>query len=758
MTTYVDLTNGQWFGEEVAPTLFGGNLLFDRDRPDGTFSTVMDHLGATGVRYPGGSITEWYFDLRNPDATRVWDPDRDEFRDLLPLSDFLTWAGENARPVTLAVPTGTLMTGPAGDRHPEATAYADIKAFVLDVLNGRYGDATIEAIELGNEYWLGAELNVVEYARIADLMARAVQDAIDTFADQESTPAGWVEPDIVVQVGQYGAFSQTPGWQQNQYLMGALSDEAAAAIDGVVMHYYTRGTFEDLPSHAYYFDRLDDWAEEDRFEGIEYYMTEWAPDFQLSEERGLRQASTMIWMISEMVARGVEHAHVWPVQQNTQNDLAGDEGETDLTLAGEGFRLMAESVQGKTLDRRLQFDGGFGYLYRGDDETVVVLTSRADNAQTITLDVAALGLSGQSHWTTLIGTSGAPNDPDASPEMTISADLGLATAEMSFRLDSYGLLRVTFGTDGPDAFAGTVGADRLDGGGMNETLDGRNGNDSILAGGGADTVLGGGGDDTLLGGSGADLILAGEGQDSVRGGDGADFVDLGAGDDQFEDSSQTGTSGADKVFGGPGDDYIVGRGGDDGLSGDDGDDTIYGGSGGDSLQGLNGKDQLIGGSGADDIDGGAGDDWLLGGRGADRISGSAGSDRLDGSAGRDTLHGDSGDDTLVGDANADILTGGAGADVLRGGSGDDTLAGGDGNDTLRGDEGSDTFIFDRDDGLDVIVSFSEGDVIDLRGQGLSFDEIALSRQGSDTIIRFAGTVVLIEDAERPLSQEDFLFF
>ena len=156
--------------------------------------------------------------------------------------------------------------------------------------------------------------------------------------------------------------------------MDSLSDAAAEAIDSAIVHYYTRGTFDDLESFDYYFDRLNTWTKDPRYADIEYHVTEWNTDHLLSSETGLRQASTILWMMSEMVAENVTSAFVWPLQQNTANDLGGQDGEV-LTVAGETFRLMAELLDGSILVSRTTFEGGIAHVYATDDGFIVAASA-----------------------------------------------------------------------------------------------------------------------------------------------------------------------------------------------------------------------------------------------------------------------------------------------------------------------------------------------------------------------------------------------
>jgi hypothetical protein len=112
--------------------------------------------------------------------------------------------------------------------------------------------------------------------------------------------------------------------------------------------------------------------------------------------------------------------------------------------------------------------------------------------------------------------------------------------------------------------------------------------------------------------------------------------------------------------------------------------------------------------GADNTDGeivagGTGNDRLYGGGGDDNIRGGAGDDYIEGGLGNDYIQGGIGSDTLIGGLGDDEVEGGLGNDIIRAGVGDDVIAGGKGDDRLDGGDGFDTYVFDANDGNDVIL-------------------------------------------------------
>jgi Ca2+-binding RTX toxin-like protein len=225
----------------------------------------------------------------------------------------------------------------------------------------------------------------------------------------------------------------------------------------------------------------------------------------------------------------------------------------------------------------------------------------------------------------------------------------------------------------------------------------------------------------------------------------------------------------------------------DSLSGLGGSDELYGLEGDDSLSGGLGDDVLIGGAGRDVLDGGAGVDTASyatakAGLRADlsyptkstgdaagdvftsieNLIGSDFNDSLGGNNANNILYGGGGDDSLGGLGGGDRLFGGAGNDTLLGQGGTDILDGGAGNDVLNGGLGSrDWFVFSGNWGQDRIVDFERGvDLIDLRGNDLTFAELTVTQQGADVLVSSAefGASILISNLQAAnLAVTDFLF-
>ena len=245
-------------------------------------------------------------------------------------------------------------------------------------------------------------------------------------------------------------------------------------------------------------------------------------------------------------------------------------------------------------------------------------------------------------------------------------------------------------------------------------------------------------------------------------------------------------------FGTTANDLLDGQAGNDDLRAGGGNDFLYGGSGNDFLDGENGDDILDGGVGEDTLSGGLGNDILIGGVGNDirirdffvgsnhqfgelqfsdgvkwtaselakiypiqsvrltagydyftvaddgvPVYADAGDDSIRGSWSNDILFGELGNDRLYGRGGHDVLIGGDGQDTLEGGPGNDLLVGGAGNDIIYAVEGTDVVAFNQGDGMDEVISSylrGHGSSVSLGG-GIHYDDLQLSKSGSDLILR-----------------------
>lgn len=438
-------------GAPITSSLFGGNFLADRYTvgEDGAFEDAVEQLGVTGLRYPGGSLTERLFDIRVPDAGYAIDDDGTRV-DFVPLSDFLAYAEDADQSVTIVIPTRDFLSdrGDAnGDRWP-AFDEDGLRTFVRDVAEGAYGNARIDAFEIGNEYWGSGEMTAVEYGRLSSKMAKVIDDELQK-VDDETGGSGDIA--ILVQTGTNFGFSdlrtQYEGTSPDQALADLnarygtdLGDEVRlqngsvnwrrvndelvqrefdaeemAAIDGVVTHLYSKGPVQPGQREFGLDTVRETWIQDLPDLGI--HVTEWnqsaaEPRFDSDTDFGLKNAAEVLNTFEAMVAAGVDQANVWPLMQNTRNALKPDGLDGELSPTGALFSMMSDALPGKRMldfaenDRHVtELQGQTADLhgFYGDGELVFYLVSTSDQVETLSFDVDSVVAGGGQVTGTIIG-------------------------------------------------------------------------------------------------------------------------------------------------------------------------------------------------------------------------------------------------------------------------------------------------------------------------------------------------------------------
>lgn len=369
-------------GSQATSALFGANVLATRGTLEqgGDYDQVIEALGVGSFRYPGGSLTERYFDINNPNATVALDRDTGEMRDFIPLNEAMEYASAEGLSVTIVIPTRHLLSDYVdtnGDRFADFDEDA-LRGFVRDVVSGAYGDAEVDAFELGNEYWGSGQMSSVEYGRLASEMAVVVNDELDLLNSeaeivvQSGTNFNFArmsddfEDDMTgaeilseinalygLDLGEDALFSSGEvNWTNvaNEMILAEFDAEAEQnAVDQVAVHVYSRGQVNDS-QRTFFLNNTDEtWGEE--LPDAQIAVTEWntagnTQSLDRNTDYGLYQSHEMINVMEEFMRYDVEQAHVWPLIQNTPNTLSVDDGEADLTPGGAIFGMMQEALPG----------------------------------------------------------------------------------------------------------------------------------------------------------------------------------------------------------------------------------------------------------------------------------------------------------------------------------------------------------------------------------------------------------------------------
>lgn len=411
----------------IRPEFFGGNILSSRDSLDegNTFETVAEQLGITAFRYPGGSLTENYFDIANPDKISAPNVNGQGDVDLIPFSQYMTFIEENEYSTTIVIPTRNLLgedTDENGNRLVDFDE-AELRGFISDTLSGRYGQAKIDAFEIGNEYWGSGHMNSIEYGRLASRVAQILDDEL---ANHDLFEEKYLDTKVLVQMGadnafadfsmrysQYGtgeeqlarfnadhgqSFGDEYLYSSGQVKWGHIANEliisefhsadSISSIDGLIAHVYSRGP--DTPQSRYFSLRTVEQTWGNHLENVEVSVTEWNQSaateaLEHHTDFGLAQAHEMLNILEGFTQFDVTAAHVWPLQQNTANDLSGDVGQSELTAPGAMFSMMSETLAGTTpvslnnerhnIEHELQTEDFDVHAFYADDRMVFFIAS-----------------------------------------------------------------------------------------------------------------------------------------------------------------------------------------------------------------------------------------------------------------------------------------------------------------------------------------------------------------------------------------------
>lgn len=716
--------------------------------PGSDFRDLVTDLGVGSVRYPGGYVTERWFDLADPNATEQTDALADFYGsedwwtwDVTPLSDYLEWSAETGSAVTVVLPTYRYFD--TQTRAIDAGAEAEVRTFVRELMGDEYGPTGELTLEIGNEYFVEPHTwTVGEFAALQATMADWVDDELRRIGER----------DAVTLLAQSGL-----PLDHNAVLASAFEGERAGTIDGVIRHLY--GASDDLLRIGDYADAslVADRATWAPLLGDDFTLavTEWNtyPSGRDADASGMERVAPLVRLFAEMMGNGVDLAHIWPAVHDVTNSALREPGASDQTATGNAFDLLIDGTLGKRMvdtgdldrdgDTRMRSADsevvGHTYAFEDESNSTHIFTSGVDEAVELTVDLSRFYVEGAEVTGRLLRAEPGENPTGkfADTEIVEIGALEVAGTPGSWTLDytlqPYELLMVKIGA-GSDATAGlaqpdgtinaetwrgTAVADDFRGDGANDRMLGGAGPDQLFGYGGIDTLYGDDGADALFGGDDDDALFGGAGDDRLHGGDGTDALDGGAGADVL-----MGGAGNDELVGGGGRDELYGDGGDDRLLGGDDANRLDGGAGDDELIGLGGDDTLVGADGSDTMWADDGDDALWGGRGDDRLDGAAGNDRIGGGTGNDHMTGGAGADRLWGDDGNDRIEGGDGDDEIQGAEGNDIINGGAGNDTLYGGNGRDTFVFWNGFGTDTIVGFGsngEADTLDLSAVGAFAD-------------------------------------
>lgn len=600
----------------IGTTHFGVNFIagYNQTLPEGNFEQVIQSLGAGHIRYPGGTVTEQYFDPHGSVWEDLFENDEDfaiaeDGRTIEGPGRVFEFAARNDLEVTFVLPTGSIVRTVNGEIIVDESAVEKVQELVADILQGRFGEVTIDSFEIGNEYYVFPEMSAEEYSAVANELILVIDDAIQEFASNFDLPADWIAPGISVQSG--------AGWLDgdNDAIIEGLSDDALEAVTGVAAHYYS-SDLNAVGARNAHLSQISDWENATAIDDLDYHISEWNIS---GTDTGMAQASSMIEAFDVMLGQGVDTSSIWGAQLRYLDcGLSVNTGSEDLELAdsrlsvsGEMISSMSESLIGlqsivyhgddlvevrNSNDHLVSHESGayLVHVFGSEERAVIYISSRAD--ENINLDLDIDGYFGDtSHvWGETL-TSRDDNSTGWRDESDPLSAYGIADFDTLSSYDVFGLKPITL-----EPFEVLRLNVQLTSEGI--TMEDHdplvssdiNYDDHLVGSHYDDTIIAHIGNDSLTGGRGDDIFRGGDGNDEILGCDGDDIAFGDSGSDQL-----TGGQGNDWLVGGAGNDAVLGGHGEDILSGNEGNDIVDGGAGNDLIAGGGGNDTLIGGSGGD---------------------------------------------------------------------------------------------------------------------------------------------------------------
>ncbi len=423
--------------------MFGANYVYDYERigdlPWERFDELIDQLGSSTLRYPGGNAVETRFNYLDPNSSVDL-----AGKAVMGMDDFISWAGANGISPTILLPTKPFLPSEShallkwesgsGGWAIDPGAMAAAKALVFNLVEtaveaARDADTTIAAFELGNEFsgvtFTGTDgtikhMNGSQYGLLADAMAQWVDEALESFN------AGG-DPQIVVQVwGDYNKNGINPTQLSNinDNVLAAFSEEGLAAIDATSSHIYfkegkTTADGQFTHSYAGLDERIaemaalsDVWSDA-AGRTLDLHVTEWNVQKQGIHEPnasywqsnsswnvsaewvetanfGMKQLAPMLEMVSAFNMAGVDAAQVWSVMYNAAALGMQHNGGT-LTAAGGLFSLMQDILPGTHYQEvAAEQQDADVHVFRGDGQTHVFVSLRSADPHSVTVDLEAL--------------------------------------------------------------------------------------------------------------------------------------------------------------------------------------------------------------------------------------------------------------------------------------------------------------------------------------------------------------------------------
>ena len=588
MVTYVVQNETDYNANgEISEDHFGVNLVTIHDEEYGedssNLSSLVEEMGITNLRYPGGAATEYYFDMADPNADVSSDAPE---QTLLPMDQMFEQAGMSGLSVSVVIPTRTafeqnaseaMLQGNYGNRRDISSEYLeDLSSFLEDLISEAMENGVrTTAIELGNEFWGSGEMTASEYGYLVSHLLPFIEgffiqrdmDAPDLIVQSTSSASAVYSPreDTVVyidpEMDMHGIYSQAyidenfggvvpEGWiaatvegQGNAYsqvsdIVSQINNVPGSAnlVDGVLQHYYvSTGLASVDEARGFMFSQYARFEEllqrSTSLSPLSFHVTEWNSNFYGENARGMEHASMIVEMFYEQITHGIDVSQIWPLTfDTTQSITLTDVAQENLTISGETFSLMRETLVGMSpvvdwsVDDELDVHGFFS----GEDFVFIISERGGEESASATIDFSEIV--GDDHYfirpTILTDGGQGGDDHRASPVLSYGTSQTISDGIIEIDQEPWSLtfVELTRIGNGNDVIEGSDFQDNIRGLSGDDIIRGNAATDRIYGDLGNDTIYGGAGRDYLFGGQGSDQLFGNAGRDRIVGGGGSDTI------------------------------------------------------------------------------------------------------------------------------------------------------------------------------------------------------------------------------------------
>lgn len=408
--------NANQAGRSVQKEMFGANIVYTWSNFD-QLDQIENQANFSGIRFPGGSVTENELNLLNPDQYLSFDsagvvPENKTIGRFIEKVNQYNWTA------IFVLPTKRYV-------NQEIIGASEVKQYVKNILQGTYGNISQNRtihFEIGNEFfWGNDKITGSEYGKVALAHISAIEEAIS-----ESNSTYKIE--ISVQSG-------TTDDEAKAVALEFHNQPQASAIDFLTWHWYPGRTEIQLGMWNFYGKNVT------LSERLEDIRTQWVNHAQvnvpffLSEynirnannstfDHGLKNPMGVMSIFAESVRANTTMTTIWPTISAKSLRTRLYNLNATPTFNGVYYNWMEQYIQNKQIVNGIQNNtytnatsfrsqGAYVQAFVSDNEMVIFVHGTEHGKKQFRIDVEGFEIEKRKACRMLYTTAGQENNPDA---------------------------------------------------------------------------------------------------------------------------------------------------------------------------------------------------------------------------------------------------------------------------------------------------------------------------------------------------------